>query len=421
VGSLPHFLEHFVAPLHAGGVVRVGNPLTLRDRHRFALDGGLLHERELMRHRLTRALRLIAEPPLVEPDLHDLSLWMGLHNLLFFDHPEADYVWARGHKWSALEAETRQLFEWSRPLEVGDALSRHIAIEALLGLQRDDTIVAAVEGELRFPGRAPPPRLHWWVTMRAAPRVERVLWAAQPHAPAVARLFSAVLAISPLTALLYPQFAPRQWAPTSAAAFLRQRPLARAVCYAWAGHSDWYAPGARVTAALLNSLGVRLERPLGSGERGRSEGHGRPEPVRVRAPSASSSGPPIERATRGDQVRRLEHGEGPSIALPVGANEVGLVVGALLHLHVIEAVELQARVTPALVTRDDAHASFLALPLALEALTPILGDPFAGVTDPKLRERWSEWCQQLAGLIPRRIVEGPIAALVARITESHPT
>src|SRR5690606_19153017 len=85
---LQAFLESFVLPLFHGGSIPVGRPFRARDLEDMLVDASLLTTPNLEFVRLRRAELLTPHVVLPEPETSEVSLWVGLHNLLVFDHPE---------------------------------------------------------------------------------------------------------------------------------------------------------------------------------------------------------------------------------------------------------------------------------------------------------------------------------------------
>ena len=143
----------------------------------------------------------------------------------------------------------------------------------------------------------------------------------------------------------------------------------------------------------------------------------------------------------------------PEPALERAPEDIGAIVGALIHLHSLKVLEFDARISIGLGARDWAVQAFLSLPLLLPALERTLGRPFdydgrgrdgwgdgrggsssddrargstgtwlgAGTgADEAFARRWQEYCEHLAGLVPRPIVEKLLATLVRRIVERQP-
>ncbi len=418
------FLVRFVEPLLGGGTVEVEAPLSSHDRKQMLADAGPLLDAELLHLRTRVAQQLVAEPALPEPAADELSLWLGLHDVLALDHPDTERVWTRDSTWRKVETETRSLLAFARPADMADALARHLAVGAFLQLRREDHVVSGPEGERRFRGQLPPGRRFGLFSPSYADvRVETVRWIEQPHAGVVERLLPDVMWVSPLTSLLRPGWAPPGWSPLMAVEFLRSRPYARAVCHAWAREREWLRIGGVVAGSLLRSLGLHTE-VFG-------EQHST-------IPGTSAA------MLRAAKLARIESDDdddelgGAIAALPEPAMtrdpaDIGAVVGALIHLHSLKVLEFDARISIGLGARDWAVQSFLSLPLLLPALERTLGRPFE--FGPRRREpvsglltssvgaeeafarRWDEYCEHLAGLVPRPVVEKLLATLVRRIVE----
>jgi hypothetical protein len=392
--TAPGFVARFVLPLLGGvavggGEVEVAAPLSRYDRDAMLEDAGALLHEGLLALRNRVAARFVAEPALEHPDADELSLWIGIHDLLALDHPDQERVWTRASTWSRVELETRELFVQAAPAGLGDALARHIAVNALLELRRIDRIVSGPEGERRYFGQAPPRRLAIFGPSLDETRSETVVWADQPHRPVVVRLLEQALWISPLTALLRPGRAPAGWSPlaicggVSASDFLRARGPARAVCHAWAREREWPLFGGVVAGSLLDALGL----------------------TRI-VFGAALDGP------------HAPTGEGSSRVLDDSREAIAAVLGALIHLHVLKVLEFDARIGLGLGDRNWAVQVFLALPLLLPKLAPVLGEPFVGVVDDSLARRWTEYREHLGGLVPRTVVDNLVATLLPRVLPS---
>jgi hypothetical protein len=429
------FLARFVEPLLGGGPVEVEAPLSSHDREQMLADASPLLGTSLLHLRTRAAQQLVAEPALPEPNADELSLWLGLHDVLALDHPDTERVWTRDSTWRKVEVETRSLLAFARPVDMADALARHLAVGAFLQLRREDHVVAGPEGEQRFRGQQPPRRRFGLFSPSYADvRTEVVRWIDQPHAAVVERLLPDVMWVSPLTSLLRPGWAPPGWSPLMAVEFLRSRPSARAVCHAWAREREWLRIGGVVAGSLLRSLNLHVE------VFGRSEVFGE-QPLKSAIPGTSAA---MQRAAKlariddDDVADDLDNDDDdePMAALPEPAltrapEDIGAVVGALIHLHTLKVLEFDARISIGLGARDWAVQSFLSLPLLLPALERTLGRPFelgpgradalagtltggAGAEEAFAR-RWDEYCEHLAGLVPRPVVEKLLATLVRRI------
>jgi hypothetical protein len=451
------FVARFVQPLLGGGVVEVEAPLSTHDREQMLADASPLLSADLLHLRTRVAQQLVAEPSLPEPNADELSLWLGLHDVLALDHPDTERVWTRDSTWQRVETETRSLIAYARPVDMADALVRLLAVDAFLRLRRDDYIVAGPEGELRFRGQLPPRRRFNLLSPSFAEvRSERVAWIDQPHAAVVERLIPDVLWVSPLTALLRPRWAPPGWSPLMAAAFLRSRPYARAICHAWAGEREWLRIGGVVAGSLLRSLGLHGEvfgdqrgagppgtipGTIAASQRAGQAGRGRAAAPERDVDSESDSDPGSldfqGLGGLGGAIAAL-----PEPALAREPEDIGAIVGALIHLHILKVLEFDARISIGLGARDWAVQSFLSLPLLLPALEQTLGQPGfpesrahaaadgedpgapwrdrGGGVEQAFARRWQEYCDHLAGLVPRPIVEKLLATLVRRIVERQP-
>lgn len=396
---LQAFLESFVLPLFHGGTITVGRPFRARDLEDMLVDASLLTTPNLEFVRLRRAELLTPHVVLPEPETSEVSLWVGLHNLLVFDHPERPRVWARGVTWRRVEGVTRTFLTLPPPASLGEGVARHIAVEALLRLQRLDSVVATAAGEFRYIGQeVPRRRFRLTGPMQGSTREERVHWIAQTHAPETLRLIEDAMRASPLSCLLEPLRSPIGWSPLAATAFLQQRSFARAICYRWAAQKDWISVGGAVMSALLPSL------PRGS--EGTKEA-------------------PVARRRDDGQPLAL-----PGVILPTAPHDIAAVVGALVHLHFLKVLEVDARLGLALGSRDPGVVRFLALPLVIGRLAEVTGTPLGG--PPRLRysgyapeafeiqaqRRWTEYVDHLRELVPRATVENLLASLVPAIVRT---
>ncbi|MFO0634958.1 MAG: hypothetical protein U0168_19110 [Nannocystaceae bacterium] len=380
--ELASFVEDFVVPLLGGGDVWVGRPLRLRERDEWARALGPRVAPQLSYWRLRRAQLLVANPVLEEPDADELALWLGLHNLLVFDHPDRARVWTRATTWRKLEGVTRTLLTLPQPQAAAELLARHVTIGAFVELARAELVVSTPGGELRAAAPEPGPRKRLRGAVAGA-REQTASWWTASHAPETDRLVPDALRASPLTCLLRPLQAPPGWSPLHCAVLLRSRAFARAVCHAWASHKDWTRQGGAVMAALLPSLGGASV-PA-------------PEPV------------------PGGQLAL------PGAVVPCDPADVAAIVGALVHLHLLKVLELDTRVGLALGSRDPGILSFLALPLLLPTLAPVMGLPMSMSTDTgptaAVARRWTEYVDHLEELVPRSVVENLLSTLVPRIVK----
>jgi hypothetical protein len=448
------FLARFVQPLLGGGSVEVEAPLSSHDRAQMLADAGPLLDPDFLHLRTRVGQRLVADPELPDPGADELSLWLGLHDVLALDHPDTERVWTRAATWRKVENETRALLAFARPVDMPDALARHLAVAAFLDLRREDHVVTGPTGDLRLRGQALPRRRfglfspNMFAANLAEVRTEVVRWVDAPHATIVDRLLPDVMWVSPLTSLLRPGWAPPGWTPLMAVEFLHARPYARAVCHTWAQAREWLRVGGVVAGSLLRSLDLHAA-VFGDVTIAAIPGA---TPTMQRAAKAALED--VEPPTEHDP----EFASGAIAALPAPAiasepHDIGAVVGALIHLHVLKVLEFDARISIGLGARDWAVQTFLAMPLLLPSLAPTLGWPFefAGEVDgesgdeadrepggkaakgePRTGEpvrvgaapvdggfarRWAEYTEHLAGLVPRNIVDNLQATLVRRIRE----
>src|SRR5690606_34483098 len=207
--------------------------------------------------------------------------------------------------------------------------------------------VTGPEGEQRFRGQQPPRRRFglfspsWFSANYADLRTEVVRWIDQPHAAVVDRLLPDVMWVSPLTSLLRPGWAPPGWSPLMAVEFLRSRPFARAVCHAWAREREWLRIGGVVAGSLMRSHHLPTE-VVGEQQAG--------------IPGTSAA---MQRAAKRTIAETDDEDEQPSgvlAALPEPAltrapEDIGAVVGALIHLHMLKVLEYDARISIGLGAR----------------------------------------------------------------------
>jgi hypothetical protein len=432
------FLARFVQPLLGGGTVEVEAPLSSHDRAQMLADAAPLLDPAFLHLRRRVAQRLVADPELPDPGADELSLWLGLHDVLALDHPDTERVWTRAATWRKVENETRALLAFARPVDMADALARHLAVAAFLQLRREDHVITDTSGEQRLRGQAPPRRRFGLFSGPLAEvRTEVVRWVEAPHATIVDRLLPDVMWVSPLTSLLQPGWAPPGWTPLMAVEFLHARAYARAVCHTWVQAREWLRVGGVVAGSLLRSLDLHAAvfgdlantAILGAAVPGAS-------PAMQRAAKAGLEGiaeVPVEPPS----AVQSELAALPPPPIASEPHDIGAVVGALIHLHVLKVLEFDARISIGLGARDWAVQTFLAMPLLLPSLAPTLGSPFEfagqqggpggesgpGETgrggpipvDGGFARRWEEYTEHLAGLVPRNVVENLQATLVRRI------
>ena len=111
----------------------------------------------------------------------------------------------------------------------------------------------------------------------------------------------------------------------------------------------------------------------------------------------------------------------PGAVVPASPRDLGAVVGALVHLHLLKVLELDTRLALALGSRDPGTMAFLALPLLLPWLQSELGTPVpeggTGAFEAALVRRWTEYVDRLEELVPRATVENLLSTLVPRIVQ----
>ncbi|MCX4244749.1 hypothetical protein [Paraliomyxa miuraensis] len=391
--SLTELLDDFVMPLLGGGPLQVGAPLRARDLPPMLELARELQRPELRFLRLRRGQQLVADPELPDPDPDELQLWAGLYNTLVFEHPDRRRVWSRASVWRRVEGTTRSLLTLSAPASVGEALMRHVSVGAFIDLRRHDMVVGLpTGGELRAMGQDLPRRILRVASPADGLRHEQVRLCEQLASLEAQRLLEDALRASPLTCVLRPLVAPPGWSPLWAADAFGDRAMVRAICHEWARQRDWVAVGGAVTGALLPSL---------------------PNPSRAR---------PVPR--EGERLAL------PGAVLPTDPDVLVGVVGALIHLHFLKVVELDARLGVAAASRDPGVTAFLALPLLLPWLGERTGSPLGGVVqddaqrpgrdhvDAPIARRWTEYLDHLQELVPRSAVDNLLASLVSRIVQT---
>jgi hypothetical protein len=399
--SCSEFLESFVFPMLQGGDVHVGKPFRQRDRDAMLEEPGALSQPDLLFLRLRRAQELVPEPDLPDPGLEELSLWLGLHNALVFDHPDRSRVWARSSTWRRAEGTARTMLSLGPPADLGESLARHVSLGAFVRLRRLDVIVVTNVGDMRYLGQEVPRRRLRLAEAPGGQREEQVVWLDGPHAPESERLIEDGLRASPLTCLLEPLVAPSGWSPLLAHGALRDRGLARAVCHRWAMHPDWIAVGGAVMSALMPSLPTRGARSQWAQDREMLEGGDA-----AGGPAAAEAGPLAL----------------PGAVIPTDPAAVAAVVGALIHLHFLKVLELDARLGLAFSSRDPGILSFLALPLLLPWLSEVMGTPLGDLSrtahfEAQAHRRWAEYVDHLQELVPRVVVENLLSTVVPSIVQ----
>lgn len=404
--SLPEFLARFVVPLHEGGPIEVGAPLGVRDRERMSAEADALYDPQLRGLRLQRATELLPDPSLPDPDVSDLSLWLGLHNLLALDHPDRDRVWARASTWAMAVDSTRALIHYAAPTDASEQLARHLSIDRFLDLIRVDQIARVEDQSRRFEGQPAPRAVRRMASIGELDlSEERVRWITAKHTDAVESLLPELMFVSPLTALLRPRRVLGAFDPRFPARWLRTRAGARAIVHTWAREDDWVGVGAALVGHLLRALGREdlLEgdlAPGGAATRPASAPHDADEPA-------------------DDEARALA--AAPALALSAasdhGPAEHAALLGALIHLHLLKVLAFEARVSLGGRADRAAARAFLALPLMLPQLQAVLGDPLVGIDDDDALRRWEDYLAHLRGLVPLDVMENLVAALAEPVVQ----
>lgn len=409
--SLPELLEEFVLPLLGGGPLQIDGPLRVRDVELMLEQSGELGNPQLRFLRLRRGQELVADPELPDSDDDELRLWAGLYNTLVFDHPERTRVWSRQIAWRRVEGMTRSLLTLPAPTTLGEALARHVSVGAFIELVRQDMVVGGGGTELRGVGQELPRRVLRLAGPADGIRTERVRWLEQPHAPEAQRLLEDALRASPLTCVLRPLRAPPGWSPLQAADAFYDRAMVRAICHQWARQRDWVAVGGAVTGALLPSLPDSTRAtPLG--------------PTRATPLGPTHAAPLGPAASAGPKAL-------PGAVLPTDPRVLAGVAGALVHLHFLKVLELDARLGVAAVSRDPGVTAFLALPLLLPFIGDTTGTPLGDLVDEPgaqragqghahapIARRWTEYLDHLQELVPRSAVDNLLASLAPRIVQT---
>lgn len=254
--TLGDFLARFVAPLIGAGEVHIAAPVRLARVAEWALELAR-HSAELeaidqLRQRAAATL-VVQRPSLLFGEL-ELRIMVGVHNLLYLSHPEADGTMTTRAQRARVGLACLNLLRAPAATSQATLLARHTLIEPVFELERRDIDLKWWTGSRRFHGQKVPGRLKLWPRLRnVTETVRRVpFWEvfSEDAAAAVGELF----ALSPLTDLLWPA---RGALPFSFEhrhlAVLADRELGRLLCY----HLG------RDLAAHAHTLGGALGRTLG--------------------------------------------------------------------------------------------------------------------------------------------------------------
>ena len=239
------------------GEVRVGAPISMKQRNKMLQDAGALFDHRLLRARERRAQLLVSDPRLGEPGIDELSLWVVAHNAMVFDHPELGRVWARERTWQRYLEESIEMLDLSPLQEKSEYLSRFVLSSALVDVERDDFLVRREEGMVRYRGQVPPHlRGHVFTRIGSDLSYETVRWYASEHQAGAKTLLGAIWTSCPLTCLIHPELAPVAWTPVQASDLLRDRALIRSTCYMWSRRVEWVDVGAYLLGRLLKGFGL---------------------------------------------------------------------------------------------------------------------------------------------------------------------
>ena len=241
MGRAEAFLSGFVHPLVAGGEVHVSSPLDAEDvvelRAEATLGGDPTLTSEALqavdRARQARVAALWLHPVPTPWDETAIALSVGVHNLLFFSHPDAK-------RWSVSRRRSQQVLELTARLlqrgpcaTVEEVLARHTILANLSHLSRTDVVVdywAAVE---EFRGQRPPRRLMRWPRLRRVrPSARTLSWLHEDKlSDDQLQLLGSLFALSPLTDLVTPHRTSPAFSWEPHARYLQHPQLARLLCH----------------------------------------------------------------------------------------------------------------------------------------------------------------------------------------------
>lgn len=203
--ALGGFLETFVAPLVAGGKLRVGAPFALDQLDEFDRVlpevSGQADPIDDARAQVLAGLMVRPPPMILERD--DLALAMGLYDALFLAHPDVDKLGVTERQLRRVAA-TAQLLA-SQPLarDRRRLLARHALLHNVFALHRTDTLLAWWTGHAQFHGQPPPARLTRWRGLRRVQQSSRTVDVDELLlTEAAMATTAAVLRRSPLTLIL---------------------------------------------------------------------------------------------------------------------------------------------------------------------------------------------------------------------------
>jgi hypothetical protein len=159
------------------------------------------------------ASELVPTDHLPWPERGAMAVAMAAHDLFWLTDPTHDRAFARGAREKVLAFVDALIELVPAPRTRAEALVRHVILDRLLDLQREDTVVKNWAYTYRFYGRPPPanvvamPRLRF-VRQEHTRKTLVELCAADEELRLTVRL-RALLSRSPVTELLHPELAPR--------------------------------------------------------------------------------------------------------------------------------------------------------------------------------------------------------------------
>ncbi len=390
---LDAFVNDFVLPLLGGGTVRLKKPLSAQDLENFRGDVGLLTRADVHAARVDCGYRRVERPLLAEPDTFELVFWMGLHNLLFFDHPQLGQVWASDAKWRLVEDTTASFLDRAQPDSPSQVVARDLAMEAVVRLLRVDQIVETREADLRYFGQPAPRGLGLFESVAFLQREETVNWLTFRHSSPAERLLPRAFRASPLTALIHADRATGRPSLGPVSSLLEDPSYARAVVYAWAGSEHWDLIGAAVLERVLDDLGLGI---------GSEQGPPTTDPG-----TAERAPPPVEPATE------------ELLALDSEDSKPAPLVAALVHLHILKVLEMKTRAGLGAPSSSPAWKLFFGLPLLLDPLAPLLGDPGIQSLGAAMEGRWTEYRSFVRGIISRDELRWMRDTFAPALTQGH--
>jgi hypothetical protein len=207
-GARSSFLSEFVLPLLEGGKVRVGPPIG--DRELFKLRSEVLTGSDASQLIERARERIAAElwPFQVNTPFDDdsLAITVGVHNLLFLSHPEADGWKVSAKLLGRVERFTAAISALEPPGAPSELLARHTLLHHLFSLSRTDTELEYWAARHTFSGMEPPRRLSRWPrARRVRQRKQTIVWLEKTElSQGQTVITERLLRASPLTDLLHP-------------------------------------------------------------------------------------------------------------------------------------------------------------------------------------------------------------------------